>query len=124
MSQGSGFSLDLRGPSPSKRARSSYVSNGAKCFNEHDAKYIKLLGQQQKAVAAIPTKGRTPWSLFDLNKVYDEEGVTTDVRMICITCATSLVTSNPSQSQKNHLNDDKTMCVFFYSLSYAFPAYL
>jgi hypothetical protein len=44
------------------------------------------------------------------------------VRMICLTCGTSLVTSNPSQSQRNHLNDDKTKYVAFDSLSSAFPS--
>jgi hypothetical protein len=69
-----------------------------------------LVCQRAKAIAGISTKGVTPWSHFTLEKLYDEEGVTIDVRMICVTCTTSLTISNPSQSFKNHLNADKTGC--------------
>ena len=114
MSQVSGSSVDLCGPSPMARSRSTPVPkaiavyDNGKSFNSSDARYTTLVCQRAKAIAGISTKGPTPWSLFTLEKVYDEEGVTINARMVCVTCTTSLTTTNPSQSFKNHLNADKT----------------
>jgi hypothetical protein len=109
-------SVDLSGPSPLTRSRSASVSKpvavfeNGKSYNKEDAKYESLVRTKAKAITAISTKGRTPWSLFNLEKLYDEAGVTIDVRMVCVTCTCSLTTSNPSQSFRNHLNADRTGC--------------